>query len=737
MAISNALIGAAPDQELPDRDLSDKQSIARDVSRVNNWFDYFNINIQNGREDLAFAMVPNGQWDKKLFSDRTLANKACFEINYIYSILASLIGKIRKNTPEFKVFTIVDENNPKVDVDQDEIDLRDNLLRQIAFDNKVEVIFQTAGESALIRGFGAIFVKTAYDGDFSFHQKIIIEALDDPNWAFFDPAARKPDKSDGRYCGYMETYSVQEFKDLWPHADASNKSQVPRSFPSQDLRQAYEFIWRSENWIRIAHTFVKINYPTVIYQMSDGRVMTEEDALKAIKEDKAKRSSVKRKESKIKDLIGQVTGQSVEGDSHVDTFDKLDFAYDEAGNRISRETIKHKIIHRVMSHDEILEENEWPCSMLPGIFVDGHSHYVDGKQFTKSFHRTAKDSQRFLNYVVSESATNLMNSHKSLFIGTPENFEGFEDVWRNPSNTQGALPANRDSAGQLPMNIPPPEVSPSYIPLKMQAAQDIQNTLGYFAANQGQESNETSGVAITNRAKQGDLANFVYYDNLNRAIEQTFKVSLALIPSIYDTTREIIVRNKNGQQKKVQINIPNPYGFSNDLTKGNFNVEVTVGSNYETQKAENMEQLMQLLTVLAPTNPSIAMALSDLIAANTDLENTTQIVDRLRGIIMGMTPQQILQHEMGVKPPPPQPPSGPNPMELQMQEMQNEQKNQQQRFIIDQQKNQNETQKNDIENRKITAGLQEANIKAQTEIEKAHIAAEAQKHVARQKGAVA
>jgi hypothetical protein len=652
MPKTSYLLGQAVSDEKPDRDLDDDQFISRSIERVNEWFAYFNMNIENAKEDIYFAVI--NQWDQNLYQERVQEGKACLQINYIYALIASLVGQYRKQTPEFKVYTTTDESNPNAEVSQPQIDLYDGLMRQIFFDNKSEIVFQQAGESALLRGFGAIAVHVEYESDMSFNQVPKFRAIDDPLTCFWDSTAKEATKSDSKFCGEMITYTIQEFNDKFPDRKKDFADEMPSSFPSTQLNRESDSFWRSEEWVRVANMYVKEAYPMQIALLSDGRSLEISEAREEVKLHQEMISRVKSKEKKLKKTMTSL-GFGINDNSFLDTHEALEIVD-------TRDTIDYKIMNYIMSEDEILEEAVWPSKIMPIIFVDGHSQFIEGKQFTKSYHRTAKDAQKIVNYTASEAIENLMNSHKEQWIGTPENFKGYEAMWRNPSLAKGALVANRDQ-GIMPEQVAPPQISPNFMQLFQQSTQDIKNTLGYFEANTGEQGNEKSGVAINNRAKQGSMASFVYFDNWGRAIEQTAKCVMSLIPSLYDSTRNITVRKASGDQSIVNINKPKGDDYENDLTKGNYGIEVTVGSNYEIQKQENMDSLKDLMATLAPSNPMLVGALADLYAANTDLENTTQIVDRIRQVILGKNPADILREEMDM----PEEPKKPNPEDQMMQ----------------------------------------------------------------------
>lgn len=709
MSNSSYFIGKmGTENSVDDIDSTDEELRDKMVKRINNFFDYFNLNIRNAEYDLKFLVEPNAQWDADLFAQRTQSKKPCFQINQITPIVNSIIGMERQNTADFKVFNYVDENNPKVKINQDDIDLRDNYLRQVSFETNSAVHFQTCFANQLKRGYGALIVGVKYESEMSFNQVPFLQAAIDPTICFWDPSDKSHDKTEGDWSGYIESFTWEEFKSTYPNSVATKKKIKPSSFPVNTSTLTLPIDrWQGEEYINVAHCYVRIKYPIKIYKMSDGRSLTKEDAEKAIEEDKFQR----RKTRKLEKMLFESMNSNQE--SQINEMQKLDYAYDDNRELISRTTCKEKIMHYIFSEDETLEKTEFPVTgkkYLPIIFADCDSDTIDGAQLTKSFFSTAKDSQRISNYLASAAIENLMNLNKSQFIGTPENFSGLEEGWRDPSMAKGSLVANRDSAGQMPSQLPPPQVSPSYMPLIQQSISDIHQTLGYFESNMGESSNEKSGVAIQERYKRGDLSHFVVRDNLHRSIDKFYKIILSLMPSLLDTHRNIIVRTKNNEQKSVFINEPSADGIINDMTLGNFSVEVTCGSNYQDQLADNFDQMIKIIETIAPSNPQIGLALGDLVAGSTNLKYTPQIVDRIRGLIMQLTPQQILMHEQGLKEPPPPQNQGPNPEMLKIKIQQDHEVNEADRIKIDSEKNQIEIQKMQYE-------LEITKIKSQSDIE--------------------
>ena len=78
-------------------------------------------------------------------------------------------------------------------------------------------------------------------------------------------------------------------------------------------------------------------------------------------------------------------------------------------------------MHRKIAGDYILEESEAPCEDIPVIFMDQNSFYdKNGKQVCRPFVIDAIDSQRYLNYLGTQSAYILKIGRYDQFMGSRE-----------------------------------------------------------------------------------------------------------------------------------------------------------------------------------------------------------------------------------------------------------------------------------------------------------------------------
>jgi hypothetical protein len=209
----------------------------------------------------------------------------------------------------------------------------------------------------------------------------------------------------------------------------------------------------------------------------------------------------------------------------------------------------------------------------------------------------------------------------------------------------------------MPIKLPPFELSQSLMQNFMRASQDIREILG-FSESQQVGGRDISGVARRERKLEGSMSAYVYFDNLNQAIEQSGRLVLDLLPSVYGgKERNVTLSKADGSTKPVVLNQRvNEDETNNFLSAGEFDVEIDSGPSFAIQK----EQAVEMLTQLLSAQPQIFPIVADLWAKNMDVEFMPQLVKRLESIV----PPEIIAEEKGEPPPPPKP----DPQEMMMQQ---------------------------------------------------------------------
>ena len=250
------------------------------------------------------------------------------------------------------------------------------------------------------------------------------------------------------------------------------------------------------------------------------------------------------------------------------------------------------------------------------------------------------------------------------------------------------------------MRETPPVPSGAMLSAIALAADDMKATTGIYDASLGERTNETSGVAIRQRQIEADISTSIYVDNLSKSIAQCGRVLLDLIPYYYDTNRVLRIIGKDGKESMVEVNgvlIENGDEIPvNDLTIGRYDVRVTTGPSYSTQRQEASESMLAFIQAV----PAAGSVLMDLIAKNMDWPGADQVAERL---------EKMLPPEMR-----PEPDEMTPELAAQMQQAQAQQQMQAQLA----------QQAQEIEFRKAAAEATEAEaeaIKAQAEAEKARM----------------
>jgi hypothetical protein len=296
--------------------------------------------------------------------------------------------------------------------------------------------------------------------------------------------------------------------------------------------------------------------------------------------------------------------------------------------------------------------------------VDGDSYMIEGRQYCRSFIHEARDAQKCVNYFGSEIAAEVKNRRREQWLGTPDNIIGYEQDWRNPELQMGILRAKPDpKTGQMPVKQPPWDLSPAIMQNFQRATQDIKEILG-FSETEALQGRDISGKARRERKLEGSMSAYVYFDNMNQAVEQGGRVVNDLLPYIIgQEERSMVVSKKDGKTDSVTINQKQKDGsIKNDLGLGDFDVEIDSGPSFAVQKEIALEFLQTTLQAQPQAFPLIA----DLWAKNLDVQFMPQISERFKT----MVPPEILAKEEGKQPPPPQP----NPQQMMMQmEMQSRQ----------------------------------------------------------------
>ena len=218
------------------------------------------------------------------------------------------------------------------------------------------------------------------------------------------------------------------------------------------------------------------------------------------------------------------------------------------------------------------------------------------------------------------------------YILTPGQIKGHESQWKNSQRKNYPyLLTNFDkNAPGWPHRESPPQVSSAMVAKLQGTDQEIRDTIGLQKAALGMQSNERSGVAIRERKKEGDVGTFAFMDNLARSMEHTGRVLIDIAPSILDTERIIRLGNEKGEVNFTTVNMESPDGkIINDLSIGTYDVVVTVGPSFTTQRTEAQISMREFIQYY----PESAPIIGDLYAKSMDWPGAEDVAKRLEYLL--------------------------------------------------------------------------------------------------------
>ncbi len=625
-------INEALSRKLADAGIDEAEVLKKAREDLVLWEGYFGENTTRGKDDMNFLL--RDQWSAVERSEFSRLFKPAMTFNKLYDVTKKIVGEQRKNKPDLMVRSLTGKSTQK------QIDLRSDLVRTISYQSQNDLVYQTAFRSALMMGYGAFEICLDYESPKSFNQVIRYELIPDSTRTSFDPTALKPHKGDGNFCARQYLYTKEEFYATYPAC------MNPVSY--SDPRSLLDFQWETRDTIVVCKYSRKEWFPVKLYMLNDGRTVTEDEW-----EDMQPEIEMQQELADSAEVIGEIIRK---------TIPKV------IGERMSKD---YKIRQYVLTQNQIIEFTDWPSKYLPIIFVDGDSNYINGQQYTRSFIHEAKDSQKFVNYVGSEIAAEIKNRRREQWLGTPDNILGYEQVWRNPELQAGMLTARPDpKTGAMPQKMPPWELSQTLLQQFQRGSQDMREILG-FSENEALQGHDMSGKARRERKLEGSMSAYVWFDNLNQAIEQGGRVVLDLLPVIVgEHERHMVVSKADGRTETITLN--KITGETQDgepirdniLDDSDYDIEIDTGPSFAIQKDIALEFLQSTLQA----NPSVFPLVADLWAKNLDVAFMPQIAERFKSLV----PPEVIAKEEGKEPPPPKPNPQAMMMQMEMQQKQQE-----------------------------------------------------------------
>lgn len=490
----------------------------------------------------------------------------------------------------------------------------EGICRHIEYISSAQAAYQHGLKGAVQGGIGWWRIATDYMGDDSFDQEIFIRRIPDPMSIYLDPDITEFDGSDAKF-GFVFTYTPRE------EYDAQNPGKALAKGRAGSTTFGPEQSWVMAGKVRTAEYF---------------RVVQDTDRLIG--------------------FIHPETGEPVmvrESEAEAKGIDKalLASVIDNPQTQIRRLPMP-KVEHFRIEGDEIVEEKEWLGIYIPLIRTIGEETVIDGEMDRKGHVRALLDQQRMANYNASASIEFGALQSKIPYIGPLAAFEGVESIWKDANTTNPAyLPFKHLDDDGNPIPAPVRQQPPMGAPVFQQGFRDAIEQMflasGQNQADFGMPSNEKSGVAIQQRQRQGDNATYHYIDHQSSSITFTGKQLIDLIPKVYDTKRQVLMRDEAGKEAEVTVDPNAPQAYQSQKTGqdkeevvlnprlGVYDVQADTGPAYATRRQEAFEAYTTILS----QNKELTSLIGDIALRFADFPGAEEAAQRLRR----MVPQQALE----------------------------------------------------------------------------------------------
>jgi hypothetical protein len=589
-------------------------------------------------EDFKFVNVPGSAWDEK--QKKARGNRPCYEFPILRSHIRQVINDQKKARPGIKVRGVED-------ADAKGAELRQGLIRNIESCSNAERAYDGAFELLVPTGMGAWKVVTEYSDDDGWEQDIRVRPIKDALASVWVD----PDNPDDPEYGFEEQRIPRDkFTASHPKAEAVD---FDSASPYGD--------WFGQDDVRVAVYWRKVPVTRTLCLLADGKTVDRADLGELYPEMQAAGMIVRERECHGTKVVSSlVTGK-----------EEIEGPVDSVFNRV------------------------------PLVVVYANRHYIEGRWTWAGMVRFSRDPQKLLNYNLTTAQEVLAKQHKATPVVTAKMLEGkgVKDLW-DKSNAVDVpyLPITGDpSMPGGPAYLQAPPIHNALAQMAAMATDMLKASDGIFDASVGERSNETSGKAINARREEGDTATFDFRDALAWGIQRTGEIILSALPKVYDTPRAVRVLGKDGAEDWVKVNEPGPDGkVLNDLSAGKYDVTVTTGASYDTQRMEFMETLAQI----SQANPNVAPVIADLMVGSMDFPKADEAAERLKLMLPPQVQQAMAQKDQS-----------PAVMQLQAQMQQMQQMAQMQMQEMAQRLQQAEAKARQVEDRQMQAMVEAAKVR--------------------------
>lgn len=546
--------------------------------------------------DVRFARLEE-QWPSDI--ETRFGDDPRLVINKLAPVIRQVVNDARQNKPQIAVRPQDSEADPET------AEIMSGLIRNIESSSDADTAYDTAVDNAVSGGFGYFRVNTRYAHDDNWDQDIVIDRVINPLSIYGDPFSTAADSSDWNVAFVTDQMSKKAFERKYK--GGTTVSWEAAEFPEE---------WLEGEQVTIAEYWTRSEIRKQIYLLSDGRTISADDLKKQAQQLYAAGIT----------QVGQ-----------------------------PRDVMSYKVTQRILTGIEELEKTEWPGKFIPIVPVYGDEVVLKNKRYFRSLIRSAIDAQRMYNYWASKTTAVVALAPRAPYIGEEGTFS-VDPNW-DKANDESLPYLEYKKGSQPPQRQPFTGVPTGMMQEMMAAAEHIKAVTGIYDASLGARSNETSGVAIMNRQREGDVSTFHFIDNLSRAIRHGGRILIDLIPKVYTTERVIRVLGVGGEAQTIPLGQQAPVLKNGkpvvdetgqamtriyDLTVGKYDLAVEAGPSYTTRREEARAEIVEIIRAV----PDSAAVLGPMYLRNSDWPGADEAADKLEGGAEGPQIPPEVQEQM-------------------------------------------------------------------------------------------
>jgi hypothetical protein len=594
---------------------------------------------QAEREKVSLRMYALEQWPEALLTAREAQQpsgtipgtpaRPCIVVDKLREPVAQVVNQERESDLSVELVPADDFGGLAQPPDPAEIELREGLIRRIQRESESGSARTWAFERAAVCGRGYYAINTRYVDGKTFDQEVYCRRLYHQGGVVLDPAHEEPDGSDAEWGFLFTILSYDAYRAEFPEAakrygDCNNEewlglddAETPGWFTCEG----------DEKYIRVAEEWSIERTSRTLCHLEDGSVAWKDEVPQGAK------------------------------------------------SRAERTVIEKSVRWCRMDGCQILDETDWPSPYIPIVKVVGNEipPYDEQRRVDGMVNKSAIESQRGLNYMVSKLVEEIGLSAVSPLMVVEGTIEGYEGWW-NQANMRAFpyLPYKmKDLEGNLAPSPHRPDKSVNVAPVSaaiQMFVESIQASTGPTDPAMGKPSrySETwrGTQALINQSQRGTSN---YMDNFTRSVRYEGRIINSLLYPIYGNRpgrmarivkgegngtveSETVVIGRpfmmqdNGQGQQMPVPAPpgaNPqqdgvrqYTLTPDF-KANVAVKVTKG--FDTRRQEEAAMLGDMIS----QNPEFMAWFGDKFLAAQDWPGAKQASER--AALMLAPP--ILAHE--------------------------------------------------------------------------------------------